>query len=111
LDLLPHIAAPGGDIPVWTMDGNQDVASGTSFAAPYTSGVLAMWLQHKQQQAAALGEKLDPAAVSQDAAMRGLVATAVGVKDSHNSSFLEPVAWMGAGEGGVYQTNASLDAV
>lgn len=80
-----------------TMEGQQDTSSGTSFAAPYVSGVLAMWLQHKQAQAAAAGLALDSSTVSQEAALKGLVSTAKGVQDPHNSAFMEPVAWMGAG--------------
>ena len=74
-----------------------DTNSGTSFAAPYVSGVVALWLQHKQQQAAAARETLADDDINHDAAMRGLVATAKGVPDPNNKEFLEPVAWMGAG--------------
>ena len=72
---------------------------GTSFSSPYTAGLLAMWLQHKQKQAALANVRLDPATVSHDAALRGLVATAKGVKDPLKATYLEPVARMGAGEG------------
>jgi len=71
--------------------------SGTSFSSPYTAGLLAMWLQHKQKQAAQANVKLDPSTINQEAAMRGLVSTAKGVKDPLKQSFLEPVARMGAG--------------
>jgi hypothetical protein len=56
-----------------------------------------MWLQHKQKQAALANVRLDPATVSHDAALRGLVATAKGVKDPLKPTYLEPVARMGAG--------------
>lgn len=56
-----------------------------------------MWLQHKQKMAALANVRLDPATVSHDTALRGLVATAKGVKDPLKPTFLEPVARMGAG--------------
>jgi hypothetical protein len=67
--------------------------AGTSFAAPYTAGVLALWLQHKQAQE----QDVDPNSVSHEAALKGLVATAKGVADSGNSEFMASVALMGAG--------------
>lgn len=79
------------------MDGSKDFASGTSFAAPYTAGIVAMWLQHKQQLASKEGVPLDTDETSNDAALRGLVATAQGVQDESDSEYLEPVARMGAG--------------
>lgn len=56
-----------------------------------------MYVQHKQKQAALANARLEPATVSQEAALRGLVATAKGVKDPLKPTFLEPVARMGAG--------------
>jgi hypothetical protein len=73
--------------------------AGTSFAAPYTAGVIALWLQQRQQQAADAGVSLDAASVSHDAVLRGLVSTARGVPDRDNKDFLESVALMGAGKG------------
>mgnify|MGYP001807272107 CR=1 FL=1 len=72
-------------------------AAGTSFAAPYVSGIVALWLQHKQTQAAALGVSLDADAMNHEAAMKGLVSTARGVPDRENAKYLESVALMGAG--------------
>lgn len=74
--------------------------AGTSFAAPYTAGVIALWLQQRQQQAAEAGVALDAGAVSHDAVLRGLVSTARGVPDRDNKDFLESVALMGAGAWG-----------
>lgn len=71
--------------------------SGTSFSSPYTAGLLAMWLQHKQKQAAIAGVSPEPETVNQEAALRSLVATAKGVKDPMKPSYVEPVARMGAG--------------
>jgi hypothetical protein len=68
--------------------------------AAAAAGLLAMWLQHKQKQAALAKVALDPSAVSQAAAMRNLVSTAKGVKDPLKPAFLEPVARMGAGRAG-----------
>jgi hypothetical protein len=91
------VAAPGAFIQVRTMTNDVTYVSGTSFSSPYAAGLLAMWLQYKQNEAAAAGVKLDPATVSQEVALRGLVATAKGVKDPLKPAFLEPVARMGAG--------------
>lgn len=95
--LAPHVAAPGAFIPVVTMHGSSYRASGTSFASPYIAGVLALWLQAQQQQAARSGRPLAAAEASQAAALRRLVSTAKGVRSDGNSSFLEPVAKLGAG--------------
>ncbi|WIA37929.1 hypothetical protein OEZ86_001306 [Tetradesmus obliquus] len=103
--LAPHVAAPGAFIPVVTMHGSSYRASGTSFASPYIAGVLALWLQAQQQQAAHSGRPLAAAEASQAAALRGLVSTAKGVRSDGNSSFLEPVAKLGAG---VIQVDALL---
>jgi hypothetical protein len=46
LDLLPHVAAPGGDVPVRTMDGSKDKASG---AHPDMMPSLHIWLTRVQQ--------------------------------------------------------------
>lgn len=54
-------------------------------------------LQHKQKQAAVAAVRLNASTVSQDAALKGLVATAKGVRDPLKPTFLEPVARMGAG--------------
>jgi hypothetical protein len=97
LTLVPAVAAPGAYIQVKTMTDEATYVSGTSFSSPYTAGLIAMWLQHKQKEAALANVRLDAASVSQDAALRGLVATAKGVKDPLKPTFLEPVARMGAG--------------
>lgn len=57
------------------------------------SGIVAMWLQHKQAQ-----DIVDPKALGHDAALRAMVATAQGVPDQQNPKFLESVALMGAGK-------------
>ena len=54
-------------------------------------------LPQGRQEAALANVRLDPATVSHDTALRGLVSTAKGVKDPLKTSFLEPVARMGAG--------------
>jgi subtilisin family serine protease len=91
------VAAPGAYINVETMHGSSYRASGTSFSSPYIAGVLALWLQAHQQQAARSGRPMSATETNQAAAIRGLVATAKGVKSSGNEQFLEPVAKLGAG--------------
>lgn len=40
----PHIAAPGGDVLGAKIGGGYSISSGTSFACPYISGVIALFL-------------------------------------------------------------------
>jgi subtilisin family serine protease len=80
------------------MYGSSYRASGTSFSSPYIAGVLALWLQAHQQQAARSGKPLSAHETNQAAAIRGLVSTAKGVKSSGDEQYLEPVAKLGAGE-------------
>eukprot|EP00775_Hariotina_reticulata_P009901 gene9901-10058_t len=109
LELTPHLSAPGAFITVRTQENSTTRASGTSFSSPYISGSLAIWLQQQREAAArrnVAGAPLLGAVVAgQDAALRGLVATAAAVPDEDNSSFLEPLAKVGAG---VLQVDALL---
>jgi subtilase family serine protease len=96
--LVPHVSAPGACVPVMRMAARQSsLESGTSVAAPFVAGCLALWLQQKQQQAAALGQPLNPQLVSQEAASKALVITATPIVDEDNPRFLEPVAHAGSG--------------
>eukprot|EP00775_Hariotina_reticulata_P009496 gene9496-9659_t len=77
--------------------GGRRYNSGTSFSAPYVAAVLALWLQYQQQQATASGKTLERTSVNQEAALRGLVATAGPVRDVFKPEFLEPIARCGGG--------------
>lgn len=43
-NFYPHIAAPGGNVLGAKMGGGYSIASGTSFACPYISGVISLYL-------------------------------------------------------------------
>lgn len=88
-------------ITFYVKQGDRYYSSGTSFAAPYVSAIVALWLQNKQLQAKASGVKIKSESINQDSVLRGLVATAAPIPDvwrPDSSDFLEPVARCGGGQ-------------
>eukprot|EP00775_Hariotina_reticulata_P014226 gene14226-14370_t len=106
LELTPHVAAPGANLRIVQANGAVDFRDGTSYASPYIAGCMALWLQHKQQQAAASGQPLELSNVNQDAAMKAIIAGSGAIEDLlQGNIWRQPIPRMGAGP---FTTNFSV---
>jgi hypothetical protein len=96
LEMNPHLVAPGGSVYTRSLADVATVSSGTSMAAAYMSGLLALWLQFKRQQ----NITWQPEDLAQSAALKDFMLTSEPTRDQSSwEVYYEPVAKVGAGVG------------
>ncbi|KAM4054940.1 subtilase family protein [Hirsutella rhossiliensis] len=97
LNMKPQLGAPGGAVPVPRMGGSFMVESGTSFAAPFVAGVMALITQARGKLEPALMESL-------------LSATARPQRFHDGTGFLDSLAPAAQQGAGLIQAHAALHA-